>query len=267
MEMTTRPTRKDSLDPRNASLRLVVESAVRRVASERNNSQPRTRDDWIERLCDALVSESETSHQSVLGAMVSNGISQADILQNYIPDVARLLGEMWLKDKASFVDVTVGAGRLQRLYREAVGSGAGGWSSRSIPLGQSVVMVVPSFESHSLGAFAAADQLRRHGAWVHMAIGLNASELCNAVCSSRCSMIGFSAATLETLEGVTGLIGYLRETVPNLPPIVLGGRIVELANDVAQRCGADYAVTTARQALSICGLATVSTSLAPSEII
>ena len=264
--MTTRPTTKDSIGPRSASLRLVVESAVRKVASERNKTQPRTRDDWVEWLCDALVSESETSHQAVLSAMVSNGISQADILQFYIPDAARLLGEMWLNDSASFVDVTVGAGRLQRLYRDTVGASAGGWPSRSIPLGQSVIMVVPSFEAHSLGAFAAAEQLRRHGAWVHMAIGLNASELCATVSSSPYSMIGFSAATPETLEGVTGLIRYLRETVSHLPPIVVGGRIVEMANDVAQRSGADYAVTTARQALSICGLATLSTSLAPSEI-
>ncbi|WP_425099385.1 cobalamin B12-binding domain-containing protein [Tropicibacter sp. S64] len=239
---------------------------MRKVASDRNRQQPRTRDEWIGRLCDALVSESETSHQSVISAMVSNGIRQDDILQSYIPEAAQRLGEFWLNDSASFVGVTVGAARLQRLYRDHAGIGGQGWPTRSIPLGQSALMIVPSFETHSLGGFAAADQLRRHGVWVHMAIGLNAQELRAAIHAAPFSMIGLSIATAESLDKASELIAALRETIEVLPPIVVGGRIVSVANNVAQRCGADYAVTTAREAVSYCGLATLSTRVGSPEI-
>lgn len=261
MEMSTRPNTYRSTSARDTSLRLLVESAVRKVASERTQQQPRTREDWIDRLCAALVSESETSCQSVLSSMVSNGISQDDILQTYVPEAARRLGEMWLDDSASFVKVTVGAARLQRLYRDHGGINLSGWPTRTVPLGQSALMVVPIFETHSLGAFAAADQLRRHGVWVHMAIGLNAQELRQVIAASQFSMIGMSLATADSLDAAAGLIGYLRENLEHLPPIVVGGRVVDVAINVAQRCGADYAVNTAREATSACGLATLATPL------
>lgn len=266
METSARPRTTYPSSVRDASLRLLVESAVRKVATDRSRRRPRTREEWISRLCDAVVSESETSHHTVISSMVSNGISQDDILQTYIPEVARRLGEHWINDSASFADVTVGAARLQRLFRDRSGPMAGHWSTRTIPLGQTVLMVVPSFETHSLGSFAAADQLRRHGVWVHMAIGLNAQELRGLIASGSFSMIGLSVTTSESLDAAAELINGFRETIETLPPIVIGGRIVSVANNVAQRCGADYAVKTAREAVSYCGLATLSTSVDFSEI-
>jgi len=172
---------------------------------------------------------------------------------------------LWVADRASFVDVTVGAGRLQALFRASDIKGGGRWLDRAIPLGQSVLMVLPAFEGHSLGGFIAADHLRRHGLWVRMAIALDNWELAQLLESTRFSMVGISVATWNSVENAAEIVDHLRTNVSDLPPIVIGGRVVADAEAVVQRTGADFAVRSAREAIERCGLTTVATSLYAGE--
>jgi len=244
--------------PQASGIRFLVESALRKVALDKQGGEiPKSRSEWIARLCAALTDESEAAHQRVVAAMVANGIPSHEIYHSYVPDAARFLGEMWVQDKASFVDVTVGAARLQALFRSRDAADLGGWMDRSIPLGQSVLMIVPTFEDHSIGAFVAADQFRRHGIWVHMAIGLEDQELQHLLGSGRFAMAGITAGSAKTLERLTELIDYLRSNLEYCPPIVIGGRLVDKPREVEKRTGADFAVRTAREAIELCGLASV----------
>lgn len=244
--------------PQASGIRFLVESALRKVALDKQGGDiPKTRGEWMSKLCAALTDESEAAHQRVVAAMVANGIPSNEIYLSYVPDAARFLGEMWVQDKASFVDVTVGAARLQALFRSREGAELGGWMDRSIPLGQSVLMIVPTFEDHSIGAFVAADQFRRHGIWVHMAIGLENRELHHLLGSGRFAMAGITAGSAKTLERLTELIDYLRSNLDYCPPIVIGGRLVDKPREVEKRTGADFAVRTAREAIELCGLASV----------
>ncbi len=240
---------------------------MRKVVNSHESVLPRSREEWIARLCDALMSESETSHKSVISALLASGVTSEEIYQSYIPAAARYLGELWVADKASFVDVTVGAGRLQGLFRASDGKSGGHWIDRSIPLGQSVLMVLPAFEGHSLGGFIAADHLRRHGVWVRMAIGLDNWELAQLLDSTRFAMVGISIATWGNIDSAAEIVDHLRTNVTDLPPIVIGGRIVDDAEAVVTRTGADFAVRSAREAIERCGLTTVATSLYAGEAV
>ncbi|WP_246162304.1 cobalamin B12-binding domain-containing protein [Roseovarius faecimaris] len=249
-------------DAKRPAIRFLVESALRTVAKTRAERQPRSKAEWVARLGEALMSESEVEHQTVVASLIASGASSNDIYQYYIPEASRFLGEKWVRDEASFVDVTVGSARLQALFRDRTeGDAYAHLLDRSIPLGQSVLMVIPEFEQHSLGAFVAADGLRRHGVWVRMAIGLNNEELCRLVFSNRFSMLGVTLATWKSVEHSAELIGYLRSHAENLPPIVAGGRVVEDRNLVAQRSGVDFAVKSVHEAVERCGLATVAENL------
>jgi len=250
------------LPTQQPALRFLIESALRRVKSTKETDQPQGRDDWVVHLTEALMSSSETSHKAVLATLLSNGVRSDELYDYYIPAAARYLGELWVMDRASFVDVTVGSSRLQALFRNRFDGGAAVGQDRLIPLGQSVLMAIPDYEDHSLGAFAAADQLRRHGLWVHMGVGLKDYEIASLLESGRFSMVGISAATWNTLEKVTELVDYLRVNLECVPPIVLGGRVVSDPAKVEQRTGVDFAVKTVREAVEKCGLATVGTSLA-----
>jgi len=253
---------RDTQDP---AIRFLVESALRKIAADYGERNPKGREAWVERLCDALVSDSETSHHSVIGALVATGVTSDELYHDYVPEAARRLGEMWISDTASFVDVTLGASRLQALIRSAGDVGGGRMPGRSIPLGQEILMVIPAFEQHSLGAFVAADTFRRHGVWVRMAIGLEAAELAEEVQGSRFSALGLSLSTMKSVEQAAELIDYLRSCVRSLPPIVVGGRIVAEDTAIASRCGADHAARSVREAIERCGLATVSGRLTVRE--
>ena len=252
----------DKAPPQKEGIRFLVESALRKVALEKHGGEtPRTHDEWVARLCAVLTDESDAAYKNLIAAMMANGISSDDIYDRYVPEAARFLGEMWVQDKASFVDVTVGASRLQALFRNRNATANRNWLERSIPLGQSVLMVVPVFEDHSIGAFVVADQFRRHGLWVHMAIGLETEELQHLVGSGRFAMVGITSGSIKMLEPLTELIDCLRAKGQNRPPIVVGGHIVTKSRDVEKRIGADFAVRTAREAIERCGLASVAEPL------
>ncbi|NBD29045.1 MAG: hypothetical protein GVY31_03280 [Alphaproteobacteria bacterium] len=240
---------------RGPTIRYLVESALRTVASTSQDEKPSTRSEWVAHLASAMVSESDTSHKAAISSLIANGVSSDEVYQTYIPAVARYLGEMWVSDRASFVDVTLGAARLQALLRDA---DEGKGLDRSIPLGQSVLMVVPPYEDHSLGAFVAADQFRRHGLWVHMAIALNGSELIDLVASGRFSLIGLTASSSNSVEKSSEFVDYLRAGVDHCPPVVLGGHVVDEPAAIERRTGVDFAVRTVREAIERAGLMSIS---------
>jgi methylmalonyl-CoA mutase cobalamin-binding subunit len=239
-------------------IRFLVESALRSVASNKNHARPSSRSEWIEHLCHALIAESDSGYRSVISDLVLNGFEPEDIYHSVIPDAARHLGEMWLHDEATFVEVTTGASRLQGLVRERKQDDDGFWIDRSIPLGQSILLVVPQFEDHSLGAFVAADQFRRHGIWVHLAIGLESSEVVDLVTSRRFAMVGFTLSTGTCLARMTGMVSDIRAGAPECPPLIIGGNVVEQVSAVADQTGATYAVRSVREAIERCGLASVA---------
>lgn len=244
-----------------AALNYLVESALRKVATNFTDNRPRSREEWVERLCQALMSEAEASHHAVISALRAVGVSSEALLQDYVPAAAQRLGEMWISDQASFVEVTVASSRLQALFRSSRGAPPGAWADRSIPLGQSALLIIPAFEQHTLGAFVAADHFRRHGVWVRMSIGLEEQELADVMRANRFSMLGLSLSTWKSVEMTGKLVEYLRAQVNGLPPIVVGGRIVSDRAPVQKASGADFAVKSVREAIERSGLATVSEPL------
>lgn len=242
----------------------VVESALQQVKKRFETDRPRDRDDrdgWVRALCQALLSESEASHHAVISSLIASGVTMEEVHQVYVPAAARMLGEWWVNDDASFVDVTVASGRLQSLFRTRAAEDNADVVrpiDRTIPLGQSVLMTVPQFEQHSLGAFVAADNLRRHCIWVRMAIGLENRELRDIISDGGFSMIGLTASSWQSVERSAQLIDELRQETSGLPPVVIGGSAVDDTDHMARITGADYAVRSAREAVERCGLASVA---------
>lgn len=249
------------VETQKPAIRFLVESALRTLNSKATSAEPRTRDQWIGRLCQALMSDVDADYRNVIKSLMATGVESKDVYQSYVPAAARFLGELWVSDRASFVDVTIGASRLQSLFRDNNLNLTSPLADRTIPLGQSVLMVIPEYEHHALGAFVIADNLRRHGLWVHMAIGLKDAELAELIRTSRFAMIGISVATRSTVEKTTGVIDYIRSHVDYVPPIVIGGRVVEEDAAAVLRTGADFAVRTAREAIEQCGLSSVAEAI------
>ncbi|MEY8838459.1 B12-binding domain-containing protein, partial [Cribrihabitans sp. XS_ASV171] len=169
---------------------------------------------------------------------------------------------LWVTDHATFVQVTIGAARLQSVYQGASNGGEAGHAARlidrTIPLGQSILMILPEGEDHTLGAFVAADQFRRHGLWVRVAVRLTCEELVRVVGEGHFAMVGVSVSREKAVENVARMIKYLKSELGGCPPVVIGGRYVALSRDIKERTGADHAARSAREAIELCGLASVA---------
>jgi len=239
-------------------IRFLVESALRSVASHKNHAKPASRLEWVRHLCDALISGSDTAYRSVITDLVLNGFEQDEIYQTIVPDAARHLGEMWLHDETTFVEVTTAATRLQCLLREKKTDDNRIGMDRSIPLGQSILLVIPQFEDHSLGAFVAADQFRRHGVWVHLGIGMESEEVVNLVANGRFAMVGFTLSNGNSIDKMTCMLSDIRAGVSHCPPLIIGGNVVEQCSTVADQTGATYAVKSVREAIERCSLVSVA---------
>ena len=84
-----------------------------------------------------------------------------------------------MDDTLSFSQVTIGAARLQEIVRSLGHTDVSG--SVTVPLGHRILLVIPPEEDHTLGAFVAANQFRRYGLWVHLAIRQSADEVAETV--------------------------------------------------------------------------------------
>jgi methanogenic corrinoid protein MtbC1 len=265
--METGDSSHSKAKPRGPEIKFLVESALRIISLKKNRLQPHTHQDWVDHLTEALMSDADAPYQAIVASMMSRGISSEDILQIYVPAAALMMGELWVEDRASFVDVTVGSARLQKLFRNSTDEKTGGWPGRSVPLGDSILMVIPPFEDHSLGAFVVADDLRRHGIWVHMSIGLDEGQLTARIEKNHFSAIGISLATLESAQKMGAMIKCLRERLDHVPPIVVGGRAVEMVEGIVSMIGADFAVRSTREVIEKCDLSSVSLSAGNESIV
>lgn len=233
----------------------VVALAVRALtvlASRRGNAPKRSREEHIKDLCDAVVHKDQSRQHAVVAQMVSAGIPTADVAEDYVTLAARKLGEAWVDDILTFSEVTIGAARLQEIVRSLGHTDLG--TSVTVPLGHRILLVIPPEEDHSLGAFVAANQFRRYGLWVHLAIGQTADEVAETITAQDFEMIGISGAGRRSLESVRRLVTTLKQRCRNLAPVVVGGNLCNLEHRVLDLTGADFVTTSPRQAMGFCGL-------------
>jgi methylmalonyl-CoA mutase cobalamin-binding domain/chain len=226
--------------------------AIVMLASRRGGPPKRTREERVKDLCDAVVHQDESRQHAVIAQMVSAGISTADVAEDYVTLAARKLGEAWVDDSLSFSEVTVGAARLQEIVRSLGYAEAGG--SVTVPLGHRILLVIPPEEDHTLGAFVAANQFRRYGLWVHLAIGQTADEVAETVAAQDFEMIGISGAGRRALDSVRKLVTTVKQRCPRCAPVVVGGNLCKLDDRVLELTGADFVTTSPRQAMGFCGL-------------
>jgi MerR family transcriptional regulator, light-induced transcriptional regulator len=254
MAMDNQPikTRADVVDKTHPAVGFLVGAALRSLTVSKHDDGPRSREDWIIRLTEAVLSSAGAEYRSVLSAMVANGFSQNTVLHDFVPEASRLLGEKWLRDEVCFVDVTTGVSRLLGLFR-ARGAFHEGASSPFVNPShdQSILMVVPRYEQHSLAGVVAADRLRRHGFLVRMAIDLSPERIVELISANRFSFVGVSLASWKSVERTGDFIDYIRSKVEGTPKVVAGGPVVADRAHIEMLTGADFAVRSVGEAIRL----------------
>ncbi|MEO0751941.1 MAG: hypothetical protein AAFY25_09060 [Pseudomonadota bacterium] len=238
------------------ALQFLAEAALKVLAAKGGGQAPQTHDEWVHFLCNAVLADGDVKHGLAVTQLMSSGATSDEILHSLVPAVARRLGEMWVGDEASFVDVTIGSARLQQMFqmREEEAHPLDG--RRASVDGDTVLMVVPEFDQHSLGAFVAADEFRRAGIWTRIGLLISAEEVCELLQAKHFAMLGISVGSRDSVVRAAEFVNYIRTNANRVPPVVVSGNVVERLDVLRSQTGADFVVSTAQEAIDLCGLKT-----------
>lgn len=216
----------------------------------------RTVSEMQETLVQALIAASVSGTDGAFKALVSEvrrvRISLAALADVYIPEAARRMGDLWLADEMSWLDVSIGAGRLQSFLREIGNAWA---ADQAGDTGQgTILLLVPDREQHTLGPMVAMGQMRRFGVSVCLRIAPGTDELRSLLQTRSFDGIMISIATQGKIEGVAKMVKFLKSIAPLPTPIVVGGAVMSAVEDLQACTGADHASNDIGSALEVIGL-------------
>jgi methanogenic corrinoid protein MtbC1 len=192
-----------------------------------------------------LTSAPDLELVDTIDQLLSQGHTVATLLLDLFGPTAIRLGDLWNEDKISFVDVTVGVGRLQQLIK-ALPAG--------LPVaaqgGRHILLLPTPGEDHSLGVVALADVLQRAGWSVTLGHQMTQAELRSTLRRQQFLAVGFSLSTDVLLDRLTMAIREVRTVLDGAPmPILVGGNAFDRNPLLVSRVGADAAPGGARQTL------------------
>ena len=211
---------------------LKVEELAKRVIEELGHKSPaQNRKSVVDTsvwLANITTTSSTYDNSAVMSALLKRGVSRDLLMDCCIPDAARILGDGWMENMRSFGQVSLGAVRLQSLAK-----------SLSLEWGEApfkaeedgIFLIVCPDDDHTLGPVILADQLRRKGYSVNIMIGASDEELVKTAGSGNFQLIMFSCSCMVAFEGVKKAAKLLKTKVQDLPPIVLGGPVLEFFNE------------------------------------
>ncbi|PWK61553.1 cobalamin B12-binding domain-containing protein [Roseicyclus mahoneyensis] len=206
----------------------------------------------LEQLLEAFLSSDEDKRHDMLMRLRQDGVPIGDIIDHILPAVARIMGERWAADQISFAHVTIGTARLQEAVRVL------GWHDKTrqrvAETAPVILLIIPKPEHHTLGAFVLADQWRRMGFRVDIAIDQHPRQIADMLRKRRYVMIGITAAGRRTLASARELVDTIRLTAARATPIFVGGAVLDRDIDVLAITGADHVARDAGSALRVCGL-------------
>ena len=209
---------------------------------------PRVSPEVIAAVLRAVRHPDPAAVDELIVAMRGGGVPPAAMVEHAIPAAARLLGEEWCSDQASFAAVTIGCARLQAVLRACVPE------PDAAPAREGAMIVLRRGRQHALGAAVAAAQLRLSGIAAFLCAGRPDVEVADIARSGGHAFLALSLPAGSDFEAEAAFIRTLRRAAPRLPIVVGGGAIAGAEETSRIALGADHATTDIREAARRCGL-------------
>lgn len=210
----------------------------------------------LPRLLHALVTaaheRSAVGFNVILQQMMTGRIPPELIVDIYLPETARQLGEAWLADELRFTDVTIAASRIQAALRRLDPI----WQDHS-PLGlRPACLVVSRFGAqHTLGPTLIASQMRRRGVSVELVYGVTPDDLEALAQKKHYNAIFISATGCDELDTLRDLVQHAQK-ISQSAPVVIGGSALDEYPQLQRDTGADFVTSDLNEALQYCGILT-----------
>jgi methanogenic corrinoid protein MtbC1 len=193
-----------------------------------------------------VLSPDESDAGRLIEQLLDDGVSSEAIMLELLGPAARLMGELWCSDDLSFLDVTLGMSRLQRLMRQMRLPAGGLMPER----GTALLMPVPG-EQHVLGLRMVEELLVRDG-WRVLAIHSAKDHLPGQIVADEAfDFVGFSISGERLLPALRQTIREVRAQSRNPQVRIMVGGVALLGQDrPAPPLDADAVVGDALEAVA-----------------
>lgn len=199
------------------------------------------REDLVLKFMEAIAAPGSGAIDAIFADLRRAGVSRIAFADRYIPEIARRLGKGWEDDTLGFAEVTVGTSRLQAILRE-IGRD---WAADHDPVpargAATVLLIIPESEQHTLGGMVLMGLLRRRGISVALRIAPSRDDLKNLLAGSGFDAVMISVGQESGVAPCRALVATIRDLSQGQLPIAVGGAVMGLVQDLAEKTGADMA--------------------------
>jgi MerR family transcriptional regulator, light-induced transcriptional regulator len=193
----------------------------------------------------ALISDDGADVEAFLQIMRSRGHTEETLFLGLMAETARHLGALWEEDHCTFIDVTIGVARLQKLL--CVFSGA---SEPAVSDGEHrILLCALAGERHIFGLNMVACFMR-HASWeVDLQKESEVEGVAAAVAGERFAILGLTLSAESGLETLCRVIQAARAASIN-PAIgvLVGGPLFRARPKLVAQVGADAMASDAASA-------------------
>lgn len=213
----------------------LAREALNYLVSVRGQNSVTVKQEHFDHFMQALSQDAVFDPEAFLVAMTARRLDATTIACRYVPEAARCLGDRWLADQISFVDVTVCTERLHDVVRRVDEL----LDDADKVLGPSALILVAEAEQHTLGAFVLALNLRAAGFSAVVRVAPVASELTQLMAANRFDLALVSLGCSAALGSGVGLVRTLRLLSRGDMCIFVGGAIPVPDERLLAETGAD----------------------------
>ncbi|MDG2474550.1 MAG: hypothetical protein P8M50_04625 [Paracoccaceae bacterium] len=176
----------------------------------------------IRNFCNSIIAKNDQGQVELIEGLIASGISLKVVYEIFIPEAAETLGNWWKESKVTFVEVNIGAQRLQRLSRIYEKQYLGPMYMFSE--GPEVLLILPTKEVHTLGLITASGIFKKNGANPFVAVGYSNKEIIDLIHLHDFKLIGVSISNSDNLSECLKIAKNIKSHITKIIPMVIGGQ-------------------------------------------
>jgi MerR family transcriptional regulator, light-induced transcriptional regulator len=199
---------------------------------------------------DRTMSDDPDAAVAQVRTMLARGVSLQSILLELLAPAARELGNRWVHDTTSFVEVTLGVARMHRILREFDGVPAHMWSTAGE--GSHVLLLPVPGEQHTFGLRLVQEFLLRESWTVSNHPVETVLDIKPVVSGQHFDVVGFSLSGETMIAKLSKSIATARKFSRNRHiKVIVGGQLFAERPELVESCGADAYAADAPEAVRV----------------
>jgi hypothetical protein len=196
--------------------------ALDEIAKQRASKSKLSSRSDVEVFCNRIIAKDDDEQIDFIEGLIARGVSLDTIFEEFIPNIAERLGNLWKQNKLSFVEVNIGTQRLQRLSRIYENRYLG--PLYLFPSGPAILLILPKGEIHTLGLITASGIFKKCGTNPFVAVGYTDEEILHLMATTEFKLVGMSVSHSGNIASCVQTAKKIKRFTKNKIPIVLGGQ-------------------------------------------